>query len=140
MIAEVFDPAIVNAFANHSSIRPFLAGGDSPLDFTAGMQAPNAFLFGEHGGFCFGWMGPGTYEVHVMLSLPGKGKWGVEAGRLALRMMAERGMNHLWCRIHPDRPEIAVYARLCGLSDTGETHELDIGDGPVRWRIFNWRA
>jgi len=140
MICEVFDPAIVNSFANHPSIRPFLAGGDKPLDFTAGMGEPNVFLFGERGGFCFGWSAPGTYEVHVMLGLSGKGKWGVEAGRLAIQMMAARGMTHLWGRIHPERPEIAAYARLCGMRDTGETHELDIGDGPVRWRIFNWRA
>src|SRR6478736_6252466 len=139
MIVEVNDPSIINTFANHPSIRPWLAGGDGPLDFSGGLHGSNVFLFGDHGGFCFGWPGPGTFEVHVMLGLSGKGKWGVEAGKLAIQMMAARGMTHLWGRIHPDRPEMAVYARLCGMKDTGEINPLDVGNGPVDWRIFNWR-
>lgn len=140
MIAEVFDPVVVNGFANYPAIREMLGGGDEPLDLTPGIRAPNVFMFGEHGGFCFGWHGPGVYEVHVMLMLAGRGRWGVQAGRLAISLMHERGMAHLWGRIHPERPEMAVYANACGMRDTGQTNEFDIGDGPVAWRIFEWRA
>jgi hypothetical protein len=107
---------------------------------TAGVREPNVFLFGEHGGFCFAWHGPGVFEVHVMLTIGGRGRWGVEAGRQAIEMMQCAGMTHLWGRIHPDRREMAVYANACGMRDTGQTLETDIGDGPVAWRIFEWRA
>jgi hypothetical protein len=136
---EITDPAIVNYFANHPDIRPSL-GGSGPLELNAGMKPPNVFLFGEHGGFCWTWSAPQTFEVHVMLTRAGRGQWGVAWGREAIRHMAANGAAHLWGRVHPDRPEIAAYARLCGLRDTGTTHELDAGDGPVAWRIFNWRA
>lgn len=139
MIREVFDPAIINGFANHPEIRPTL-GGEGELDLSAGVKAPNVFLFGEHGGFCWSWSAPDTFEGHVMLTKAGRGRWGVQAGREAVLVMAGRGVRQLWCRVHPERREIAAYASLCGFRDTGMTHELDVADGPVAWRIFNWRA
>lgn len=139
MIRETADADEINSFANHPEIRPCLSG-DGPLDLTPGIYSPNAYLFGQYGGFCFIWSGPGTYEVHVMITPEGRGAWGVRAGKQAISIMASLGMEHLWARMHPARPEMATYARLCGLSDTGIIHKLDAGDGPVSWRIFNWRA
>jgi len=138
VICEVRDPAIINGFANHPEILPSI-GGDT-LDLSGGVKEPNVFLFGEHGGICWSWSAPRTFEAHVMLTEAGRGRWGIQAGRESIAEMARRGALLLWARIHPERPEIGVYAALCGMNDTGETNELDTGSGPVRWRIFNWRA
>lgn len=138
MIEAVTDPAIINGFANHPEIAPLIGGGD--LDLTPAITEPNVFLFGECGGFCFIWSAPDTYECHVMITEAGRGHSGFEAGREAVRMMAERGATHLWARVHPERNHIGFFARMVGFRDTGMRHELDAGDGPVRWRIFNWRA
>jgi len=137
MIRPVCDPAIINGFANHPDIG---LGGGAPLDLTQGIREPNVFLFGEHGGICLSWSAPETFEAHVMLTRAGRGRWGFEAGREAVRYMAARRCTHIWARIHPERREIALFARQAGLRDTGFIHELDAGEGPVRWRIFNWRA
>jgi hypothetical protein len=138
-LTETRDPATINGFANHPEIRPHL-GGAGVLDLSAGLTDPNVFLFGEHGGFCFTWSAPETFECHVMLTKAWRGRAGFEAGRQARTTMAQRGASHLWARIHPERAEIGLYARMIGFRDTGTTHELDAGDGPVCWRIFNWRA
>lgn len=138
-LAETRDPATINSFANHPDILPLITSrGD--LDLTNAVKDPNVFLFGEHGGFCFIWSAPETFEVHVMLTKAGRGRWGFEAGKEGVRQMASRGANHLWARIHPERSETGLYARSAGFRDTGISHELDAGDGPIVWRIFNWRA
>lgn len=140
MIRPVNDPAIVNHFANHPDILPHIAGGRDSLDLTAGVTDPNVFLFGEHGGFCWIWSAPETFEGHVMLTRAGRGAWGARLIRGAVQYMADHGATHLWARIHPERPEVGIYAAQGGLRDTGTTHSADMGEGPVAWRIFNWRA
>jgi hypothetical protein len=50
----------------------------------------------------------------------------------------DMGARHLWARVHPDRREVAIYAAHAGLKECG-THRADCGDGPVDWRIFDWR-
>lgn len=137
MIREIVDAATINHFANHPEIRPSL-GGEGKFDLSAGVREPNVFLFGDHGGFCFGWSAPGTYETHVMLTEAGRGAWGVAAIRQAVAQMAARDASHLWARVHPERREVALYAGLAGYREVG-SHTLDIGDGPVAWRIFDWR-
>lgn len=136
MLSETYDPAVVNGFANHPQIRPALAGGAKPLDLAAGLCAPNVHLYGEHGGVSWMWTAPKTFEGHVMMTPAGRGKWGVAAGREAVAFMTGRA-RLLWCRVHPLRGDIALYVMLCGMADTGETHSLDLGDGPVAWRIFS---
>jgi len=135
VIAETRDPAVVNAFANHPDIQPAIGGQQA--DFTGAMRETAVFLFGEHGGFIYEWCAPGTYEVHVMLTKAGRGRWGFTAVRQSLAMMAERGADHVWCRIR-DRT-VAVYAAIAGFRDAGEV-TLYADDQPVRWRIMNWRA
>ncbi len=86
MIREVSDPAILNGFANHPEILPDLGGKE--LDLSPGVNGSNVFLFGEHGGICWVWSAPGTYEAHVMMTRAGRGLWGVRAGREAIAVMA----------------------------------------------------
>lgn len=137
MIRPVTDPGIINHFANHPDIH---RAGSDPLDLSAGVSAPNVFLFGEHGGICWIWTAPETFEGHVMITKAGRGRWGFAAIREAVGFMADNGASHLWARIHPERRQVAIYAAHAGFKDTGTTHTLDIGEGPVAWRIFNWRT
>jgi len=137
VIARVYGPAIVNAFANHPEILPDISD-DGELDLSPAVQKPNVAHFGAHGGLCWVWTAPDTYEGHVMLTKAGRGKWGISAGRQSVAMMQELGARQLWCRVHPDKPHIGVFAAALGLRDTGQFNVLDAGQGPVRWRIFNW--
>lgn len=130
------DPAVINHFANHPEIAPEIGGGK--LDLSDGVRAPNVFLFGEHGGTAWMWHGPGVYEGHVMLTKAGRGKWGVEAGRAAIRYLADNGARILWARIHS--AHVAVYARALGMEYTGQTIDLDVGGRMAPCRIFAWRA
>lgn len=139
MIRSVREPEIINALANHPDVLPHITIDGNELDLSAAVERPNVCLLGEHGGTCWIWSAPDTYEVHVMLTEKGRGFWGVKAGRLAIAEMARRGARHLWCRVHPEKPHIGAYAAACGMKDTGQTHTLDIGNGPVAWRLFQWR-
>lgn len=135
MLDEVQDPSVINAFANHPEIAP-LIGSDGDLDLSEAVREPNVFLMGEHGGFCFMWTAPGTFEVHVMLTEAGRGRWGFDAGKAGVRAMADRGATQLWACIHPERGETGLFARMAGFADTGMRLDRD----GVRWRIFNWKA
>lgn len=135
MITEVRDPSIVNGFANHPEVAP-LIGSDGTMDLSDAMREPNVLLFGEHGGFTFMWTAPGTFEVHVMLTRAGRGRWGFAAGKEGVRQMAARGATHLWACVHPERNEIGLFARMAGFADTG----LRLDRDGTRWRIFNWKA
>lgn len=138
MIAEVHDPEIVNGFANHPAVRPMFGGGQK-LDLSSAVREPNVFLFGEHGGFCASWCAPGVYEVHTLIAPGGRGKWAIKAAAEAQRIMADKGAEMLWTRVHPDARHTALFTRKMGFRECG-TNELDIGEGPVAWRIFKWRA
>jgi hypothetical protein len=135
LIAETRDPAIINHFAAHPEIAPHIGG---PLDFTAAIRETAVYLFGEHGGFCYEWCAPGTYEGHVMLTEAGRGQWGLNAGKQSIRMMEERGATHLWCRIHPDDRRTALFVRWCGFEHVGDK-TLNHPE-PGLWRIFDWRS
>lgn len=136
MIEATYDPDLINGFANHPDISPEI-GGDGKLDLSAGVQSPNVFLFGEHGGTAWMWHGPDTYEGHVMMTRAGRGKWAVEAGRVAIRHLADMGARLLWARIHS--AHVAVYARRIGMEYTGQILDLDVGGRIMPCRIFAWR-
>jgi hypothetical protein len=133
MIREVRDAAIVNTFAQHPEIAPEIGGA---LDFTHAMRETAVFLFGEHGGFIYEWCAPETYEVHVMLTKAGRGKWGIEAVHRSLEMMAQRGATHIWARI--SARHIGLFARQAGFHEAG-TRTLYHDGQPREWRIMNWR-
>ena len=136
MLRETSDPATINAIANHPDVLPGVSPLGGAVDLSSAVHDGNVFLFGEHGGICWGWTGPGVFEGHVMLTKAGRGAWGIRAGRWAIEEMARRGARLLWCRVHPDRPEVARYVTACGMHDTGDTNICDIGTGPVRWRLY----
>lgn len=138
MIREIGDPLIVNGFANHPEIRPMF-GGAQELDLSSAIKAPNVFLFGEHGGFCASWSAPGVFEVHTLIAPEGRGKWAIEAAKQAQRIMTDKGAEMLWTRVHPDARHTALFTRKMGFRPAG-TNTLDIGEGPVDWLVFTWRA
>lgn len=137
LLERTFDAELVNWFANHPEIRPGLSGAD-PLDLAPAMNDANVFLFGDHGGFVFTWSAPQTYEVHVVITEAGRGRWGLDAAQEAVAAMVAAGATHLWTRAHPDRREIAFFAIRAGFRECG-VHVLDMGEGPVAWRLFDWR-
>lgn len=138
MIEPTTDVQRINYFANHPEIRPTLGNGDEELDLTPAVRDPNVFLFGEHGGICWSWSAPDTWEAHTAVTQAGRGVWALQAARTAIRIMQERGAVQLWTRVHPEHRHTAIFTMRAGLKECGR-HELDIGDGPVNWRIFNWR-
>lgn len=130
MIRRVYDPVIPSAFSAHPDIAPHVGG---PLNFTDAIRETAAFFFGEHGGLIFEWCAPGTYEAHIMLTREGRGKWGLDATRLAL---AELGAERVWARIDPDHRPLAMHALKSGFREVGRK---SLYPGPKTYRIFEWR-
>lgn len=136
MIAETRDPLVVNRFAAHPDVAGHVGG---PLDFSGAMRETAVYLFGEYGCFCFEWCAPRTYEIHVMLTADGRGRWGIDAVRRSLAlMMAEHGAAHIWARIKPEARHIALFARWCGFREAGDMTLYT--PEPEAWRIFEWRT
>lgn len=127
----------INWFANHPEIRPFI-GGTGELDLTAITKAPNVALFGEHGGFCLSWTAPDTYEIHTLILPEGRGRWAFDWANRSIEYMRSIGAQHLWTRVHPDARHTMIFTRKMGLRPCGEI-ETDLGDGPVRYMLFNRR-
>lgn len=120
-------PATINYFVNHPDNL------DGPqLDMSGAINPKTAFYIGEHGGFAFEWTAPRTFEVHAMVTREGRGKWALDALEYALRAMQDRA-NHFWCRIHPDAPHIALFARMTGF-------RMDDTTALAPWRVFNRRT
>lgn len=138
MIAPCRDPAIINSFANHPEIRPFI-GGEGDLDLTSITIDPNVALFGEHGGFCLSWTAPGTYEVHTMIVKQGRGRWALEAAREGIDHLVSIGVHHLWTRVHPEARNVERFTRSMGMVPCGVL-ATDFGQGPINYNLFNWRA
>lgn len=132
MITRCIDAAIPNQFTAHPDIAPDI---DGPIDFSGAMNLANVFLFGAHGGLIFEWKGPQTFEVHVMATREGRGRWIFEATRQAVNYMEAMGANHLWARIHPDKPHVGILARKSGFNFAGY-HDLN----GVAWHIYNRRT
>lgn len=136
LLCRVTDAEIINHFANHPDVLPSIGG--QALDFSGAINPANVFLAGAFGAFLYEWKGPDTYEVHVMVTRAGRGAWGFAAARESMAFMARLGASHIWARIHPAKREVAIMAARSGFREWG-AHTLDTGEGPVVWRIFNWR-
>lgn len=129
MIARVSDPVIINHFANH----PDVAFG---LDFTGAMRETAIYLFGEYGGFCFEWTAPKTYEVHVMITKAGRGRWGFAAALEARAMIAGMGAERLWARIDPAHRALVCFTARSGFR---EVERKVLYPGPKEYHIYEWR-
>lgn len=127
MIRPVTDPRTIEYYVNH----PDNLEGPA-LDMAGAIGPKTAFYIGEHGGFGFEWCAPGTYEVHAMVTKAGRGRWALNALETALRDMAGRA-DHYWCRIHPDTPHIALFARLAGF-------RMDATTALAPWHVYNRRT
>lgn len=136
MIAQTRDPLVLNRFAAHPDVAANIGG---PLDFAGAMRETAIYYFGAHGCFCFEWCAPRTYEIHVMLTAVGRGRWGIAAVKRSLAlMMAEHGAAHVWARIKGEDKHIALFARWCGFR---EAEEMTLyTPEPERWRIYEWRT
>lgn len=123
---------IVGWFSGHPDIAPSIGG---PFDFTGAMRETTVFMFGEHGGLIFEWCGPGVYEAHIMLTQPGRGKWGIAATKEAVRKL---GADLVWARIEPSNKALARHAALSGFARVS-LKTLYVDDMPRAYHIYEWR-
>ena len=131
-----FDAERVNAIVNHPEVRP-LAGGDgkSWIDMTKAVGDPqNYTLLGPHGGFCFVWTAPDTYEVHAFILPEGRGKAAYRLGMMCRNYMESIGTLQLWARVGHGMGHVRHLAVTCGFSRCG-TLTLD---GCV-YELYQWR-
>jgi hypothetical protein len=134
-----YDLDRLNYLINHKDIRPFIGGdGESELDFAPLMKDENYFLSGEHGGFFCQWTAPGTYEIHTFVLPEGRGPWAYDFARQGRDYMVSQGASHLWTRIPEGAGNIKAFTLRAGFKRCGE-QELDLGCGPVRYELFDWR-
>lgn len=124
---------LINWFAAHPDIAPSIGG---PCDFSQAIRETAVFMFGEHGGVIFEWSAPGVYEAHIMLTRKGRGKWGVEASKEALRKL---GAEKVWARIDPDNRALAVHASRCGFRRV-DARTLYVEGMPRAYNIYEWRS
>jgi hypothetical protein len=139
---RTFDAARVNALVNDPVVRPGLGGDTScPLDLTAAVSdRGNVFLVGAHGGVCFCWSAPATYELHAFVQPDGRGAWATDLLFDGLRLMkAEHGADTVWCRVAPSHRHIRILALHLGFAPAGE-NTIDLGVGPITYQLFVWKA
>lgn len=127
MLRQVWDLAVLNGFSARADIAPAVRG---PLDFSGVDRSKTVFLFGDHGGFLFELSAPGEYEVHVMLTEAGRGRWGFAAAMEARAVMERRGVKRLWARVDPEMRHLALFTRRAGFSKCGEMPP---------YHIYEWR-
>lgn len=131
------DAGLINFYANHPDIRPYI-GGTGELDLSAATFDPHVALFGEHGGFCLTWTAPETYEVHTLITQEGRGRWAFAFAKECIANMIARGATHLWTRVHPAHRHTAIFTRRMGFRPCGSVL-TDFGGGAEIYNLFNWR-
>lgn len=130
MIRRLNDGEIVNAIANHPSVRSMIFLGlrydDNPLDFTDCVADPKNFVL-EDDGFCaiFGWSAPGVYECHVMGVKDARGAPAMATGHAMLAYMKEQGATMVWGQPSIYNKPAICYIRRMGLKSWGfATHPM----------------
>lgn len=131
------DAAVINHYANHPDIRPFI-GGDGELDLSNAIYDPHVALFGEFGGFVFSWTAPETYEVHTLIAPEGRGQWAFDFAKLAIVHMVSIGASHLWTRVKPEHRHTAIFTRKMGFKPCGQVL-TDFGFGAETYNLYDWR-
>jgi hypothetical protein len=132
------DADLINGFANHPDIRPYI-GGVGELDLSAATADPHIALFGEHGGFTYIWTAPETYEVHTLITRDGRGQWAFDAAKESIAYMVGQGASHIWTRVHPTHRHVALFTRKMGFKPCGQVMTVMPGVGPEIYNMFQWR-
>lgn len=90
-VCREFSAERVNAVANHPGVRPWVGGGDGPLDLSGLVANPaNVLLMGQGGGVLFQCLAPGLYEAHTQFVPDARDAGAVRAVKDALRWMFTR--------------------------------------------------
>lgn len=132
------DADLINFYANHPEIRPFI-GGTGELDLSSATFDPHFALFGEHGGFVLTWTAPETYEVHTLIAEAGRGQWAFDFAKESIAYMVRNGALHLWTRVHPKHRHTAIFTRKMGFKPCGQVLTSFAGEEPQLYNLFNWR-
>jgi hypothetical protein len=132
------DTRLINSYANHPDIRPFI-GGVGELDLSAAAYDPHVALFGEFGGFVLTWTAPETYEVHTLILPEGRGQWAFGFAKEAIAHMVGLGASHLWTRVKTDHRHTALFTRKMGFRPCGQLLTSFTGEEPEIYNLFNWR-
>lgn len=132
------DAGLINSYANHPEIRPFI-GGVGELDLSAAVYDPHVALFGEFGGFVLTWTAPETYEVHTLILPEGRGQWAFDWAKQAIAHMVGLGASHLWTRVRTDHRHTALFTRKMGFRPCGQLLTSFTGEEPELYNLFNWR-
>lgn len=75
MIRRTMDATLFNEVANDPHVRPFIGGGDAPLDMTGPVANPDNYaLEAKGGGFWLHPLLPGLYELHTLFLPRYRGK------------------------------------------------------------------
>lgn len=139
MIARSYDGERLNELVNDPAIRPFVGGdGKSYIDLAAHLSAENYYLSGEYGGFFCQWTAPQTYEIHTFVLPEGRGAWAAQFARAGRDFMEGEGASHLWTRVEDGARNVKAFTLRAGFKPCGE-QTLDLGGGPVRYELLNWR-
>src|SRR6185312_16925279 len=87
-VCREFSAERVNAVVNHPEVRPWVGGGEGPVDLTPLVANPaNVLLTGEGGGVLFQCLAPGLYEAHCQFLPEARGPQSIQAVKDALRWL-----------------------------------------------------
>lgn len=89
MLRRTMDATFLNEVANHPDVRPFLGGGEAPIDLDPWAANPENYLIeapGKGGWFLRPVM-PGTYDLHTLFLPDHRGSVYFRLAREALRYM-----------------------------------------------------
>lgn len=119
MIRQTMNPAFLNEVANHPSVRPFVAAGDTPLDLTPLVTNPNNIcLVMEHGGWVIQRLDAGLYEVHSLFLPEGRGRDFQHGAKEGVRWMFTRTeCVDLVTRCPDDNGAARIAAALVGFKE-----------------------
>lgn len=115
---RTMDATALNAVANHPDVRPWLGGGDAPIDLTALLEDPaNLAGVSEHGGFLAVAQGPARYEVHSLFRPDRRAGETVRAMRAAVDyIFATTDATELVTKVPETNTPAAGLAQLAGFA------------------------
>ena len=129
MIARSYDPAYLNHLANSPDVRPYVGPGTEPLDLTALVaNKANIAIEAEHGGWLLINLMSGTYELHTMFTVEGRGEAYFSAAREALRyVFTQTDCLEIVTRCPDDNPGARMAAVKVGFQERAHREKV--------WRV-----